>query len=207
MSGSETSTPAPKRRYNRLTLATWAEIRAHWEVGEATLAELADRYGVSTRTLQSHFASNGTLKGAKAAALAQAVQARVLEDELPDGELLVERAKTSRERAYRNAMTIEDLVMGQLAHAQASPEAAFKAGAALKALSLAAGTLERLFGLKSAALGLDNDQAQGREMPELILRVMTDEEIAAIQRGEDGGSEQDDEVVEENDDDEIIEMA
>lgn len=203
MPGSETTTPAQKRRYNRLTAATWAQIRSHWEVGEATLAELAERYGVSTRTLQTHFANHGTLKGAKAAALAKAVQARVLEDELPDGELLVERAKTTRERSYKNASAIEDLVMAQLTHAQASPEAAFKAGAALKALSLAASTLERLYNLKSMALGLDNDPAQGRELPELTLRDITQQEIDAIQRGEDE-SDLDDEVAEE---DETIEIA
>ncbi|MEH6717536.1 MAG: hypothetical protein V7704_01545 [Aurantimonas endophytica] len=198
MSASDAAAPVQKRRYARLTPATWAEIRSHWEVGEATLVELSERYGASTRALQMHFAKHDTLKGSKAAALAQAVQARVLEDELPDGDLLVERAKTSRERAYRNASTIEDLVMSQLAHAQASPEAAFKAGAALKALSLAAGTLERLFGLKSAALGLDNDPTDGRELPKLILEDITREEIDAIQRGDDD-NEWDDEVVDEED--------
>src|SRR5215208_6720735 len=48
-----TMTDTPKRRYTRLTPATWSVIRAHWELGEVTLPELADLYGVAERTLQS----------------------------------------------------------------------------------------------------------------------------------------------------------
>lgn len=87
--------------------------------------------------------------------------------------------------------------MAQRSHVQSSPEAAFKASAALKALSLTAGTLERLYGLKSTALGLDNDPAHGRELPELLLRDITQAEIDVIQRG-DTGDELEDEIVDEN---------
>jgi hypothetical protein len=198
MSGSDPATPGQKRRYTRLTPATWAEIRSHWEVGEVTLAELAERYSVSTRALQTHFSQHRTLKGAKAAALAQAVQAKVLEQELPDADLLVERARITRERAYRNASVVEDLVMAQLAQAQRSPEAAFKASAALKALSLAAGTLERAYALKSSVLRLDKDPTDGRELPKLILDDITQEEIDKIQRGDDD-NDWNDEVVDEED--------
>ncbi|MFY0736553.1 hypothetical protein [Aurantimonas sp. NFXS3] len=190
-----TEAVTPKRRYTRLTPATWAEIRSHWQVGEVTLAELAHRYDVSTRALQTHFSKHGTVKGAEAAALAQAVQAKVLEQDLPDEDMLVERARTTRETSFKNATVVENLVMTQLAHAQRSPEAAFKASAALKALSLAAGTLERLYALKSSALGLDKDPAHGRELPELVLHDITLEEIDAIQRGD--GNEVDDELVDE----------
>src|SRR5829696_8810327 len=71
-----TMTDTPKRRYTRLTPATWSVIRAHWELGEVTLPELADRYGVAERTLQSHFANNGTVKGAKAAEVAATIRRR-----------------------------------------------------------------------------------------------------------------------------------
>lgn len=31
----------PKRKYKKLSPATWAEVRAVWEIGEATLEDLA----------------------------------------------------------------------------------------------------------------------------------------------------------------------
>src|ERR1035441_1909733 len=64
----------PKRKYNRLAPSTWAEICALWEIGDVTLPELAERYSVSTRTLQTHFAKHKVEKGSKAAALATSVK-------------------------------------------------------------------------------------------------------------------------------------
>jgi hypothetical protein len=56
-----------------LTPSQWAEIRALWETGETTLNELSERYGVTTRTLQAHFAKQKAVKGSKAKEIAAAV--------------------------------------------------------------------------------------------------------------------------------------
>src|SRR4051794_36820801 len=85
-----------KRKYNRLTPTTWAEIRAHWETGEVTLQELSHQHGISTRTLQAHFEKAGTVKGSAAAALAAAVKQKVLAEELPDVDVTAARAKDTR---------------------------------------------------------------------------------------------------------------
>jgi hypothetical protein len=45
-----------KRKYQRLAPSIWAKICAEWETGDVTLPELSDRFGVNTRTLQTHFA-------------------------------------------------------------------------------------------------------------------------------------------------------
>jgi lambda repressor-like predicted transcriptional regulator len=172
---------AGKRKYTKLTPAMWAEIEAHWQTGEVTLAELSEKYGPSPRALQSHFAKAGIVKGEKAAAMAAAVREKVLEEEFGNQDQLVARAKDIRERAYRNANIVEDLIMAQLALAEREPAEILKAGAALKMLSLAAGSLERVHDLKKRALGLDKDSVFSEEMPELIIRCLTDEEVAKMQ--------------------------
>ena len=200
------------RRYTRLSPATWAEIRALWETGEPTLAELSDRYGVATRTLQVHFEKHGTVKGSKAREIAAAVKEEVFGEQLADKDLTTQRAKETREAAYRNAVTVENLVMAQLQEAQKDPASAFKAAAAIKSLSLAAAALERLHGLKRTALGLDHDSVLPDELPEIILREYTQEEIEQIraEQAEDGetldlvesderGEEPDDIVIEGHD--------
>ena len=168
---------SPKRKYVRLSPSTWAEIRAYWESGDHGLAELSERYGVSQRAIQTHLKKLGSLKGSKAAELAVAVRKEVFEKVLghPDG--LVVRAKETRETAYTNAAIVESLVMAQLALAQKDPTQAFKAATALKMLSLAAGVLERVQGVKLRALGLDNETAVSDEMPVLTLRDLSKEEI------------------------------
>ncbi len=172
-----------KRKYIRIDQSTWAEIEGLWEAGDTTLQDLEARYGVSRRTLQSHFAKRGTVKGAQAAQLAAAVKQQVFSQNLADEDLTTTRAKETRESAYRNALVVEGLIMAQLEVAQKDPTQALRAAGAIKALSLAAAGLERIHGLKWRALGLDKDSLQGEELPVLVFEDLTAEEIRAIQRG------------------------
>jgi hypothetical protein len=82
--------------------------------------------------------------------------------------------------------------MAQLELAQRDPTQILKAGAALKMLSLPAGSLERLHDLKQRAIGLNRDSVLPDEMPELVVRDLTDQEIAdmrAAQEADDFGDE------------------
>ena len=114
--------------------------------------------------------------------MAAAVREEVLKEELGDHDRKVARAKDIRERAFRHANVVEDLVMAQLELAQRDPGQVLKAGAAIKMLSLAAGSLERLHDLKKRALGLDRDSVFAEELPELVIRCLTDDEAAEIRR-------------------------
>ena len=173
-------TETPTRRYKRLPPSTWAEIRALWETGETTLAELAERYGVRTRTLQAHFNRYGTRKAAKAKELAASVRAEIFASLEIDKENRVRLGKESQVCAFQNAVTIERLVMAQLEEAKKTPENAFKAATAIKTLSLAAQALERLHGIKHAALGLDQLPEDDNDLPVLTFRDLTTDEIKAI---------------------------
>jgi hypothetical protein len=169
-----------KRKYRRLSESAWAEARALWEVGYSSLEELSARFGISKRALQFHFAKHGLSKGSKSRALAAAVETEVFRAELTDKEVLVERAKDIKERTYANAQIIENLVMAQLEQAQKDPSQAHKAGSAMKTLSLAASTLERLHQLKKTATGLDKDPDIGKELPVLTFRDLSKEDLEAI---------------------------
>ena len=87
----------PKRKYVRLSDSNWAELRAYWESGDHSLAELSDRYLVSTRAIQSHLSKLGSIKGAKAAEMAAVVQKEIFKEELGDPDTLVCRAREIRE--------------------------------------------------------------------------------------------------------------
>lgn len=191
-----TMTDTPKRRYTRLTPATWSVIRAHWELGEVTLPELADRYGVAERTLQSHFANNGTVKGAKAAEVAATIRQKVFEDELPDPELVKGRAKDVRERAYRNATKLEELVMSQVEIARSDPSQAMRVSTVIKGLAIAANALDRLHNLKFRALGLDQ-VVDEEELPVLRIIELTAAEEEAIRNGH-ASDENLDEIVDDD---------
>jgi hypothetical protein len=180
-----------KRRYVRLSPSTWTEICGLWEVGDVTLPELAERYSVNTRTLQAQFAKRKIIKGSKAAELAAVVMKEVLKGELGDQDKITHRAVETREAGYVNATIVEGLVMAQLALAQKDPTQAYKAITAMRMLSLAAGTLERLRALKWCALGLDKENALRDVMPELIIRDLSKEELKALAERDESDEESD----------------
>jgi hypothetical protein len=154
-------------------------VRAHWKVGDLSLAELSEAYGVSSRALQLHFAKHGIVKGSEGAAFAAAVEEKVLEAALPDKDLTSRRAKDVREAAYANSVVLEALIMSQVRLAQRDPSQVLRVASGLKALSLAAAGLERLHDLKWRALGLDK-HVDETELPEIVIRDLRDEEIAEI---------------------------
>jgi hypothetical protein len=180
-----------KRKYQRLAPSVWAKICAEWEVGDTTLDELSGRFGVNTRTLQAHFLKNNVVKGSKSAQLASAVKEELFKLNLDGKDDITQRAVETREAAYKNAVTVEALIMGQLQLAQTDPSQAFKAASAVKLLSLAAAGLERLHALKWSALGLNRDSVVSGELPKLIFVDLTDEEIKSIQQGKDGADADD----------------
>jgi hypothetical protein len=162
----------PKRKYNRLAPSDWAEICALWEIGDVTLPDLAERYSVHTRTLQAHFTKHKVEKGSKAAALAISVKEEIYSSGLGDKDLTIQRARETREKATLDAM-------------QKDPSKMLGLTSKLKALALAAAGLERIHGLKFRALGLDKDLPIHDEMPVLIIRDLSDDEIKVLHQDDD----------------------
>ena len=175
----------PKRKYNRLLPSTWAEICALWEIGDITLSDLAERYSVHTRTLQTYFAKHKVEKGSKAAALAISVKEEIYATGLGDKDLTIQRARETREKAYKNANAVEGLIMATLDAMQKDPSKMLGLTSKLKALALAAAGLERIHGLKFRALGLDKDLPIHDEMPVLIIRDLSDDEIKELHQNDD----------------------
>jgi hypothetical protein len=171
-----------KRRYKRLSSTAWAEITAHWECGSFTLQELSDQFGVTTRALQIHFRKNNIEKGAKAQALNTAVRDEVYSRSLDDSATKVELACEARQRAFVNAGIIESMVMDHLSSARTSPDTAHKHMASIKMLSTAVQALERAHTLKLTALGLGRGELLQSDLPEIIIRDLTDTEILKLQR-------------------------
>ena len=180
---SEAATTAPKatgkRRYKRLTAEEWAKARAAWATGAITADELARSCGCSVRAIQLHMAKHEVAKGSAAAALASAAEARLLADALPSEADLATRIRQTREGIYIDASTIQELVMSNVRLAQ-DPTTALGAVAALRALDLAATAIGRTQRLRWAALGLDRDSPVSDELPELVIRELTADELTEL---------------------------
>ncbi|KQT77980.1 hypothetical protein [Methylobacterium sp. Leaf466] len=175
---------APTRKYARLAPSIWAEIVAQWETGEFTLEQLSHQHGVTVRGIQMHLAKNKVTKGSQAKVVASKVMARVYEETLPDVDATVQRAIDTRETAYRNAVAIENMIIERLEGAAADPGTTFAAASAIKMLGIAAAALERLHGLKRAALGLNDDSLIDDDLPTLQIQDLSAEEITEMHRNQ-----------------------
>jgi hypothetical protein len=152
-----------------------AEIIALWETGSVTHADLATRFVLSKRGVQELLKRSGAVKGAKAKAVASAATARILATALPSPSDLASRIREVKARAYENATAIEHAIMAAIAGANIA-----EAAPALRALDLAASALERARRAQWAALSVEAQINEGDALPELPIRMMTPEEVAAI---------------------------
>ncbi len=181
-----------KRRYSRPTPEVWAEATNLFLSGAATLAELATRFGVSTRAIQIHAARRraasskaapppATFTGiaATASALHKATHAECIEE--------------TKASAYANAVTLQT-VIGQ-ALAALGGDTSIPPTARLRACDQAAVALERTHKIRRTVLGMSReDDVADRPLPELPIRVLTNREVEAIratQVAEDQCSESD----------------
>lgn len=189
-----------KRKYVRLSGAQWAEVDALWELGDTTLPDLSNQFGVSTRTLQAHFEMNGVVKGSKAQEISQEIKAEIFSRASENMGDIAKLAGETNQRAYVHAVAIEKMLINQLERAAASPADAYRTATAIKSLSLAAQTMERLVGLKYKALGIDRNELLAQELPELKIRYISSEEALEMRKAQEaedewGGEIPDEEVV------------
>jgi hypothetical protein len=164
------------RKYNKLNETQWAEARTLWESGEPTLNDLADHFGVTTRTLQAHFHKHATVKGAKAPEIAIRVHDAVIEDAIGD---LAERqrlGKQARARTVANMRAIESLAMQQIETMRSDPATTVRASATLRALALAAQVIERAQSTTWTALGIERSD-QTEELPRIVVECLSDQQI------------------------------
>lgn len=175
----------PRRRYVRPTAEQWAEIRALWASGGIDLASLSERFGVTGRAIQSHCRKHGIVRGAASAARAKAVEERVLAEVMPEGDDdLATKIRFAKATALQDADTIRSLVLAQFG-ALREPAEGLSIASALRAIDIGAAALERARRSRFTALGLDKgDPLATVELPELPIRVLSDEEVAAIREAQ-----------------------
>ena len=104
---------------------------------------------------------------------------------LGDKDLTIQRARETREKAYKNACAVEEQIMGTVDAMGKASSKTLGLTSKVKALALAAAGLERIHGLKSRALGLDKDLPIGNEMPVLVIRDLNEDEIKALHQNDD----------------------
>tara|TARA_B100002049_G_scaffold229299_1_gene204886 strand:+ start:5832 stop:6497 length:666 start_codon:yes stop_codon:yes gene_type:complete len=163
---------------NRLTPTQWGEAEALWASGEFTLKQLAERFGVRHETLSRRFTKRGVVKGSKD--VATAVRDSIAEAGANDGAELLIKIRETKEEHYKWAQMLARLGMAELAAARNKGNPMATAMANLKAIKVAIEICKIAREERWTLLGLDKDVGLDEELPELIIRGLTAEEIARL---------------------------
>lgn len=179
---SDTSTPK-KRKTVRLTESQWSEAAALWELGEVTLADLSERYGCTINSISRKLKKIGAKRGSKAQEHRREVIKTVQKSALTDSEITGQRIRDTKEEAYTWAVMLQKAALSEIANAlQNKTNLAIKTPA-LKAIEKAIAIVETGTKIRRTALDMDKEDVDPMNMPDLVIRELTQDQILRLQKG------------------------
>lgn len=174
----------------RLTIAEWEEIKTLWELGEVTLADLSDRFGISISAVSQGLKRRGATRGSRAREVASAVAEKAItaavESSFASGKL--QKIEDTKRQQYDWTTFIGKATMTALAKAQKDGRAFSTEMQNLKALRIAAVTVGDVMRQRYEILGISEEIEQGA-IPVLEIIGMDDERIKNIREAQDLGDD------------------
>lgn len=181
---------APPKRKAPLTPAQWHEIRTKAETGVARVGQLAKEYGITSQAVSQHLKDHKIVCGSKVAEVKSAVIAAtataIAEKVSAFAEARQVRIEKTREFYYKGHEYLDGLILKKINECVTAvpPRKISDLGPELKALQFAKRSL--LIGRQERFAVLDaENQIDVAALPELVVTDLTNEEIEAIQRGDD----------------------
>lgn len=171
---------AKKTLGKTLTPAQLAEAKALWESGEVTLDDLAARFSVRRETMSRRLKQMGAKKGAKAQENAERVEKEVQEQLVDSAGVLASRIRETKESHYKWSEYLAKAAMGELAKAQKEGRQIATTLPNLKAIEKALQVVEKARSERYAILGLDKDDDDEGDLPDLVIKEMTAEDIEEL---------------------------
>ncbi len=165
----EASGPGVRKLYPK----DWLEIITLAKEGQP-VAKIAKAFKVRKSTIYRGLKKRKIRLGAYVAAAEEVVENEATR-------ILIERIRNTKDRDYQFTEVIQRQIMKLLTEASASSTPFAQIADNLKALNIAMRTIRSGTENKWRILGLDRDNEDAdRELPELPLRELTDEEIEAM---------------------------
>lgn len=197
----------PEEKSRRLTPVQWQEAATLYELGDTTMSEIADRYGVSVGAVSQMFRKMGVERGSRAHEVKAKVAEKAVEAVADAAASFAQDRKTkileTKFQSYKSLEMIHVLTHKAVVEAKASGRPLGSLVDDLKALRLASAIFAQTRAERFAVLDADNDVDEA-SLPEIHIRDLTEVEIATLQSGDEtdflglpGGSVETD-VVEED---------
>jgi len=208
-SSEETSEEKPKseppKKGRRMTPLEYERAKRLYELGAATVKELAEEAGIRPDSLYERFRRDGVEKGSRVSEALMEMDGKISDE----ASKLAERISATRETHYVYAEGLAKITMQTVVEARRTGKPLATVDGDLAALNKAAKTLEVLRKERYTLLGLDSDGEDPNELDEILITEMTPDQIASLQKIQMGGTGNDEaiddllneiDVVEENED-------
>jgi hypothetical protein len=173
---SEESTPR-----KRLSEKEWSEIVVLWELGEHSLQDLSERYGITPGAISSGLNRRGAIHGRLAVENAQ----KIAKESQDDFAVLLQRAKETKDFHYKSASMIGQLAVKKVQQAEKGDISYAQADDEIKVLLNASKVNAEARKERFAVLGLDKDDLVLEDLPELTIQEMSSFEIEQIRAEQD----------------------
>ena len=185
MKSNLTEQTTPKKR---LSEKEWSEIVVLWELGEHSLQDLSDRYGITTGAISSGLNRRGAIHGRLAMEEAQ----KVAKGSQDDFAVMLQRAKDTKDFHYKSSSLIGQLAVKKVQQAERGDISYAQADDEIKVLLNASKVNAEARKERFAVLGLDKDDLVLEDLPELTIQEMSSFEVEQIRaeqdrRAKDGG--------------------
>lgn len=172
MSSDET----PKKR---LTDAEYEQAKTIYELGTKSLQDIADMFGITRQSLWRRFKDDGIERGSRAHEMTEAIE----DEAAKQAEIIAKRVTETRESHYVYAESLAKMIMATIMNSRKEGRTIASADGDLAALNKAIKGLEVLRKERYSLLGLDREDGDPNEEPELLISEMDQNMIEAVRAG------------------------
>jgi hypothetical protein len=175
---SATTERLAKRKYRQLLPAEWAQIRVLWEMGLATLDQMASNYGVNGDTLRQRIKKEGWVRGCRAAEIGEATA----DDAKGVAKKQVEAIDRIKKEYLNYTSVITRLTMNEITSAVKDKKPMSSTKESMAALQKAAQIIATMRDENYHLLGMYEDGRPDEEIPEIGISEYTPDEIERLQK-------------------------
>ena len=166
-----------KKTFRKLTPIEKEEVIRHWQLGTGSREELAKKYNVSGSTIAR------TVKGIKYGEAEDEIRELADETTAADAKDYAEMRKLrldkTREEAFKRADTLARILFREIGKTLTDDVNFSDVAPDLKAIKMAAETNQLLRREMYEILGINPKEIDPKELPELVFRIVSDEDIQA----------------------------
>lgn len=172
-----------KKKHVRLTTSQWKRMGMLYELGEATLKELSEKYGPRQEHISRRLKKMGFKRHARVKEQSKKVEKAFEKAIDDDAKLWADRIKKTREEHYEQITTLNRLAITEIALAKQEGRAFATVEPNLKAIQRAVAINKTTREERYSILGLDNED-ESDDLPELTIRDLTEAEVDDIRQAQ-----------------------